>query len=126
MKKKFRVFVGYFQSSVNKKVLVGILKKNYPDMRSIDLYECVRGEAGKAYCYKLTFDSKVSLEQAAESFRQFNIKGRRLVVREWVERTGVDERRNVNWRKTPDFNGEFRRKKDRRRFRVPETLSVKT
>ena len=61
MRKQFRLFVGYFKSSVNKKGLVGILKKNCPDMRFIDLYECVRGEAGKAYCYKLTFDSKVSL-----------------------------------------------------------------
>ena len=126
MRKQFLLFIGYFKSSVNKKGLVGILKKNCPDMRFIDLYECVRGEARKAYCCRLTFDSKGSLKQAAKSLRKFNIKRRRLVVRGWVERTAANERRNVNWRKTPDFNGERRRKKDRRCYQAPETLFVKT
>ena len=126
MRKQFLLFVGYFKRSVNKKVLVGILKKNCPDVRFIDLYECARGETGKAYCCKLTFDSKASLKQAAKILRKFNIKGRRLVVRGWVERTAANERRNINWRKTPDFSGECKRKKDRRRYRAPETLFVKT
>ena len=125
MRKHFRLFVGYFKSSVNKKGFVGILKKNCPDMRFIDLYECVRGEAGNAYCYKLTFDSKGSLEQAAKSLSNFSIKGRSLVVRGWVERTGANERRTVNWRKAPDFNAEFRRKIDRRCYQAPETLFIK-
>ena len=125
MRKKFRLFVGYFKSSVNKKVLVGILKKNCPDVRFIDLYECARGETGKAYCCKLTFDSKASLKQSAKILRRLRIKGHSLVVRDWAERRSFNERRDINWRTVQYANGEGGREKDRRRYRDPINLFLK-
>lgn len=125
MRKQFPLFVGYFKSGIGKNTLVTFLLVHCPDVRFIDLYECVHRGAGKAYCCKLTFDSKASLRRATKVLRMRNIKGRSLVVRDWAERTAANERRNVNWRTAPDLKGEDKRVKDRRSYREPETLFVK-
>lgn len=124
MRKQFPLFVGYFKSGINRKTVVGFLRENCPGIRFIDLYRCTSRESGKAYCCKLTFDSKRSLERATKTLSKRSIKGRNFVVRDWIERTAANERRNVNWRTNPDFNGECKRRQDRRRYQKPITLYV--
>jgi hypothetical protein len=124
MVKQFALLVGYFKIRINKKSLVGFLRQNCPGIMLIELYQCTSSEAKKAYCCKLTFDSKSSLKRAVKTLRKGNIKGRSFVIREWIERTAANERRDVNWRMGSESSGQCERKKDRRQYHKPLILYV--
>ena len=107
-----QVFIGNIPKSVNDYDLRKFFGMFGQDDVSFHIYDT--GSSGIPVHYGVaTFNSRLDGLKAINSYHQCELKGQRIVVREYVNRTIYNERRAPAWAAKP-YDGLERRKYDRR------------
>jgi hypothetical protein len=111
-----KVFVGYFDSDTEPLQIVGVLKKRCAGVVAIEVHRKLIGTTGKVYCCCMTFRSIAAAKQAIERLQNLVVRGNRVLVRRWVERTAANERRDIHWRDCA-YQAIDKRERERRNYR---------
>lgn len=115
------VFVGNLNNTVSFRDLALLLK----DFKKpqIKLVEKAQADGVMLRYAVVTFDSARLAKKAINRFHTHELRGQPLVMREFVYRSYVNERRALDWRNRP-WSGPERRRTDRRKAQLLATADT--